>query len=357
MSISPFDHPYLSGLIGDEEAIRWFSVENDIAAMLSFESALAEAEAEEDVIDNAAAEAIAIACRTFAPDLAALRSAVAADGVVVPELIRQLRETIPHQYRASLHFGATSQDVIDTSLMIRLRPVLARLDKGLSDLVTRLDHLDKAFGNNGLMGRTRMQAAIAITVHDRIGAWQGPLLRHRQKLDALQQNFPVVQFGGAVGTLDKLGEKGPAVRRRLAAILDLRNAPQWQNQRDIVVEFADFLSHISGCLGKIGQDIALLAQGGGEIALKGGGQSSAMPHKQNPVLAELLVSLARYNATQIAGMHHALVHEQERSGAAWTLEWMILPSMVTATVTAIRSAATLLDSVEGLGEGANANDA
>ena len=88
----------------------------------------------------------------------------------------------------------------------------------------------------------------------------------------------------------------------------------------------DLLSQISGSLGKIGQDICLLAQAGDEIALEGGGKSSAMPHKQNPVLAELLVTLARYNATQISGMHHALIHEQERSGAAWTLEWMILPS-------------------------------
>lgn len=349
MSISPFDHPFLSGLIGDEEAAKWFSVENDIAAMLSFESALAEAEAAENIIENVTAEAIAKACKAFTPDIVALKSAVATDGVVVPEFIRQLRETIPHEYRASLHFGATSQDVIDTSLMIRLKPVLERVDTGSSDILARLDRLDKAFGNNGLMGHTRMQAAIPITVHDRIEAWRGPLLRHSQRLDALKQNFPVIQFGGAAGTLDKLGDKGPAVRKRMADILGLHDAPQWQNQRDIVTQFADFLSQISGFLGKIGQDLSLLAQGADEISLSGGGKSSAMPHKQNPVLAELLVSLARFNATQISGMHHALIHEQERSGAAWTLEWMILPSMATATVTSVRTALALLDSIKEFG--------
>ena len=127
MSISPFDHPYLSGLIGDEEATRWFSVENDIAAMLAFESALAQAESAEKVIDYAAAETITNACKAFVPDIAALKSAVAKDGVVVPELIRQLRGTVSPEHRASLHLGATSQDVIDTSLMIRLKPVLGRL--------------------------------------------------------------------------------------------------------------------------------------------------------------------------------------------------------------------------------------
>ena len=204
------------------------------------------------------------------------------------------------------------------------------------------------------MGRTRMQAAVPITVRDRIDAWRGPLSRHRRRLDVLKQNFPVVQFGGAAGTLDKLGDKGPAIRKQMAAILGLKDLPQWHNQRDMIVDFADLLSQISGSLGKIGQDISLLAQAGDEIALEDGGKSSAMPHKQNPVLAELLVSLARYNATQISGMHHALIHEQERSGAAWTLEWMILPSMVTTTVTALRSGIRLLGSITGLGEGANA---
>lgn len=88
---------------------------------------------------------------------------------------------------------------------------------------------------------------------------------------------------------------------------------------------------ISGSLGKFGQDVALLAEMGGEIQLTGGGGSSAMPHKQNPVGAETLVTLARFNAVQVAGLHQSLVHEQERSGAAWALEWLLLPQMVVAT--------------------------
>ena len=350
MSISPFDHPFLSGLIGDEEAAQWFSVESDIAAMLQFEIALAEAEAAENIIENAAAEAIEKACQAFSPDMAALKSAVALDGVVIPELIRQLREFVPQEHRASLHLGATSQDVIDTSMMIRLKPVVTRLETGLSDIIAELDQLEKTFGNNGLMGHTRMQVAIPITVGDRIESWRGPLLRHRKRLNILKLDFPVIQFGGAAGTLEKLGDKGPAVRKRMAALLGLHDTPQWHSQRDIIVEFADFLSLISGSLGKIGQDIALLAQGSTELKLSGGGKSSAMPHKQNPVLAELLVALARYNATQVSGMHHALIHEQERSGAAWTLEWMILPSMVATTITALRSAGSLLGSIESLGK-------
>ncbi|MBA8881923.1 3-carboxy-cis,cis-muconate cycloisomerase [Phyllobacterium myrsinacearum] len=354
MSISPFDHPFLSGLLGTQAATDWFSASVEIAAMLDFEAALAQAAAEEGVISSEAAGAIALACQSFEPDMAALEAASARDGVVVPELVRQLRATIAGEYRNALHFGATSQDVIDSSLMIRLKPVVAYLRNGLGDVIAGLDHLGTAFGPNNLMGHTRMQAAIPITVRDRIDAWRAPLLRDTLRLAFLMQSFPALQFGGAAGTLEKLGPKAGAVRRRLAIALDLHDEPQWHSQRDRIADFASFLSLVTGSLGKIGQDIALLAQSGDEISLSRGGGSSAMPHKQNPVQAELLVTLGRYNATQLSGMHQALVHEQERSGSAWTLEWLILPSMVTATATSLRTTTGLLASITGLG---NANGA
>src|SRR5690606_1997274 len=136
-------------------------------------------------------------------------------------------------------------------------------------------------------------------------------------------------FAGAAGTLEKLGGKGEAVGADLARRLGLRHAPRpLHSERDGVVALAGWLALVSGSLGKIGQDIALLAQSEvGEVKLAGGGGSSAMPHKVNPVGAETLVALARFNATLVAGMNQSLVHEYERSGAAWTLEWMLLPQM------------------------------
>ena len=116
-----------------------------------------------------------------------------------------------------------------------------------------------------------------------------------------------------------------------------------------LADFAGWLSLVTGSLGKFGQDVALMAQAGDEIELSGGGGSSAMPHKQNPVEAEVLVTLARFNAAQLSGMHQALVHEQERSGAAWTLEWLILPQMVVATAAALRLAGELAGQIESLG--------
>ncbi|TGQ52995.1 3-carboxy-cis,cis-muconate cycloisomerase [Mesorhizobium sp. M1C.F.Ca.ET.193.01.1.1] len=349
MTVSPFDHPLLSGLLGDEEAARHFSVEADIDAMLGFERALAEAEAECGVISEDAATAIGSALASFRLDTAKLRAGVARDGVVVPELVRQIQAAVGEPHNAVVHFGATSQDVIDSSLVLRLRGAVDHIGLLLSENIVRLANLEQEFGGRALMATTRMQPAIPMTVQDRIVSWRAPLERHQQRLKEQSSRLFVVQFGGAAGTLEKLGDKAPAVRAALAAKLGLGDAPQWQSQRDALAEFAGWLSLTTGSLGKFGQDIALMAQAGKDIKLSGGGGSSTMPHKQNPVKAEALTGLARFNATQLAGMHQALVHEQERSGAAWTLEWLVLPQMVVATAAALRQAAELAGQIESLG--------
>lgn len=349
MTVSPFDHPLLSALLGDEEASRLFSVEAEIAAALAFERALAEAEAESGIIAGDAAAAIAAALGSFRPDTALLRTAVARDGVMVPELVRQIRAAVGEPHGGFVHLGATSQDVIDTSLVLRLKSILEHLGLLLTETILRLASLEERFGSRALTGMTRMQPAIPIRVADRVTAWRAPLKRHRERLSEQARRLLVVQFGGAAGTLEKLGDKGPAVRAALAAKLGLADAPQWHSQRDALADFAGWLSLLTGSLGKFGQDIALMAQGGADIALSGGGGSSAMPHKQNPVKAEALVALARFNATQLSGMHQALLHEQERSGAAWTLEWLLLPQIVVATAASLRVAAELAAQVESLG--------
>lgn len=349
MTVSPFDHPYLSGLLGDEETSRQFSVDAEIAAMLAFERALSEAEADEGVISREAAAAIVEALSSFVPDIAALNAGVSRDGVVVPELVRQLRVHVGATHGEKVHFGATSQDVIDTALVLRLKLVVDRLDGLLADVIARLAGLEQRFGTAPLMGRTRMQAAIEITAADRIRAWRAPLERNRVRLATIRPELLVVQFGGAAGTLEKLRDKGAVMRRLIAEKLGLGDAPQWHSQRDRLADFAGLLSLIAGGLGKFGQDVALLAQDGSEIALRGGGGSSAIPHKQNPVAAEVLVTLARFNATQLSGIHHALVHEQERSGSAWTLEWLLLPQMAAATAASLRQAAALAGQIESMG--------
>ncbi|TPK73418.1 3-carboxy-cis,cis-muconate cycloisomerase [Mesorhizobium sp. B2-4-15] len=349
MTVSPFDHPLLSALLGDMEAARHFSVEAEIEAMLAFERALAQAEAESGIITQDAASAITVALASFRLDTALLRAAAAKDGVIVPELVRQLRTAVGEPHGDKVHFGATSQDVVDTGLVLRLKSVVEHLGLLLTETVLRLASLEERFGDRTLTGVTRMQKAIPIRMADRVAAWRAPLQRHQERLSEQSRRLLVVQFGGAAGTLEKFGDKGPVVRAALAERLGLADAPQWHSQRDALADFAGWLSLLTGSLGKFGQDIALMAQGGTDIALSGGGGSSAMPHKQNPVKAEALVALAHFNATQLSGMHQALVHEQERSGAAWTLEWLLLPQMVVATAASLRLAAGLAGQIESLG--------
>lgn len=349
MSLSPFEHPFLSGLMGDAEIASLLSAGSDIDAMLRFETALAQAEAECGVIPAEVEAAITAGLSGFSPDMDALSAGVAKDGVVIPELVRQMRGAVGGDAAQKVHFGATSQDVIDTSLILRLKTITSILAARLDRLVTDIETLAKRDGARPLMGYTRMQAAIEITAGDRIASWRAPLERSRVRLSAFCENGFAVQFGGAAGTLEKLGAKGPAVRAALAARLGLADRPQWHSQRDTIADFAGLLSLITGSLGKFGQDIALMAECGGEIRLSGGGGSSAMPHKQNPVAAELLVTLARFNATQLTAMHQSLVHEQERSGTAWALEWLVLPQMVLATGVALTTAIRLGRQIETLG--------
>jgi 3-carboxy-cis,cis-muconate cycloisomerase len=351
MSVTPFDHPLLRGLLGDEELAELFTAEAEIAEMVRFEVALAQAEASERVIPAAAGAAIATRLGSFKPNQRAMRQATARDGVVGVAFVQQLRAHVGAKHAEFVHFGATSQDVVDTSLVLRLRTVLELLEGRIQTLIAALEHLSARFGGHKIIGRTRMQNAVPITVGTRIETWSAPLGRHLERLKQLRPRLLVLQLGGAAGTLDQLGSKGRRVGARMAKELRLR-LPQrsWHTQRDALAELASWLSLVAGTLGKMGQDVALMAQNPvGEIAVLGGGASSAMPHKQNPVRAEVLVALAHYASTLLPGMHQALVAEQERSGAAWTLEWLVLPQMVMAVGVGLRTAIELAGSVQAIG--------
>lgn len=346
-----FTSPLLSGLLGDDAFAEFFTPEAELAAMVKTEIAIAKVQGQMGIITPEAAQDIAAKLSEFSADIAALNAATARDGLVVPNLVAQMRAAIGAPHDASLHHGATSQDIVDTALVLRLKTITQILDARLKTIIVSLETLGSTHGQNALMGRTRMQAALPITVQDRIDTWRLPLIGHRQRLAEITPRLLQVQFGGPVGDLAKLGVNGPNFVQQLAEELGL-TTPQksWHAMRETLAEFASWLSLVCGVLGKMGQDIALMAQNEiAEITLSGGGGSSAMPHKQNPIMAETLVTLARFNATQVSGMHHALIHEQERSGSAWALEWMILPQMILATGAATRTADTLLGAVQNIG--------
>ncbi|PSK80544.1 3-carboxy-cis,cis-muconate cycloisomerase [Limimaricola soesokkakensis] len=344
-----FDHPWLSGLFGDAEMAAIWSAKADLARMIAFEAAYSRALGAAGLADAAMAERAARAIEAARIDMDAMRDGTARDGLPVPALVAQLKRAAGEDAGA-VHRGATSQDVIDSALACALRDTGELLRDRIGILRTALEALRVRFGDRALMGRTRMQAALPISVADRIETWARPLDDHLDRLERIMPQVTRLQLGGPVGTRADLSGQGAAVAERVAAALGLAPAPQWHARRDGVAEFAGLMSLISGGLGKMGQDLCLMAQQTPrEVTLSGAGGSSAMAHKQNPVAAELLVTLARYNATQLSAMHQALVHEQERSGAAWQLEWMVLPQMAQATGRALAAAAALCDAVEQIG--------
>ncbi|MBD2750145.1 3-carboxy-cis,cis-muconate cycloisomerase [Microvirga sp. BT688] len=348
-------YPLLQALVGDEEVGALFSNEAELSALLRVEAALAEAEAQAGLISNEAARRIAEACGSFQAEWASLAAGLAQDGVIVPAFVKQLRSSVGEAHAKAVHFGTTSQDIIDTALMLRLKNVVEIFKHRLDDLIHALRALKDRDGATPLMAHTRMQQALSFTAADKIDTWIRPLDRHREALGALAPRILVVQLGGPVGTRAELRGHGDAIADTMAKILELSSAPSWHSQRDRIGEFAAFLSLLSGTLGKIGQDVALMAQNEvGEVHLATGGGSSAMPHKSNPVPAEVLVTLARFNAGLLGTLHQALVHENERSGAAWTLEWMVLPQMVVVSAAGLRSAQALVSAMtfsasQGLG--------
>jgi 3-carboxy-cis,cis-muconate cycloisomerase len=348
MAFSLFDHPHFRRLLPVGEIRALFAPEAELAAMLRFEAALAAAEAELGLVPAEAAAAIEAACARLSPPPDALAEGLGRDGVIVPALIGLLRAAVAEPHGSHVHVGATSQDVIDTGLVLRLKPALAVLRRDLDTVIETLEALAAAQGGIPIMGRTRMQRALPITFADRAASWRRPLEAEREALDRLAGDLLKLQFGGAVGTLDKLGEKGPLVRAALARRLDLGDPGHaWHAERAPIVDLGHWLAKVSGSLGKIGQDLALMAQNEvGEAVLPGGGRSSAMAHKRNPVPAELLVTLARFNAGQSGLLQQAMVHEGERSGAAWTLEWLVLPEMFAAAAAGLALAGACLKGLQ-----------
>lgn len=344
------DHPWFNGLFADPDTATLWAPAQQLTHMLAFEAAYTRALGHVGRVPSEDAARISRQIEAFEPDMDGLSIGTAQDGVVVPAMVVQLRAGIDAD-PAAIHTGATSQDAIDTALALTLRDFNIALEVHLDNVSRAFAQLADQFGQRCIMGRTRMQAALSITVADRLASWSQPLEHHRDRLQRVRPIVECLQLGGAVGDRSAMAPHGEKIAALMAKDLRLENpAGAWHAMRDGLVDYANLLSLISGTLGKFGQDICLMAQQGiDEVTLEGGGGSSAMPHKQNPILAELLVTLARFNATQISGMHHSMIHEQERSGSAWGLEWMILPQMAQATARSLSASTEICTQITSLG--------
>ena len=343
-----------SGLFGrqfsDGAVAGEFSAQAFGARMLAFEAAWTRALAATGAVTAGDAEVALAAIARAVPDAAVLGTGSERDGVPVPAMVAALRAGLGPGPAAAIHSGATSQDVIDTAMVLTLLAVADRVGARLEALAAAVADLRARFGDRPMVARTRMQAALPATAALRLDAWARPLAGAAARLPALRAEVGRVQAGGALGLRDPPPGRAEAGAAEFARELGLDLGPVWHSDRSAVVDFGHWLVLAAGAAGKIGQDVTLMAQQGvDEIALSGGGGSSAMPHKQNPVAAEAMVALARFVAGQQGVLAQALIHEQERSGAAWALEWLVLPAMAEATAAALAQGARLLGSVTRVG--------
>jgi 3-carboxy-cis,cis-muconate cycloisomerase len=337
MTTSPFDSAVFGPLFGDPAMAALLADDAQVRAMLTVEAALAQVQGRLGLIPADAAARIAEVADCLEPDLAAIGAGTARDGVPIPALIKALREGVGARAAAYVHWGATSQDIIDTGLVLRLKEALTLLSGRLEAVIAALTAQAAAHRGLVMAARTRSQIATPTAFGLKVATWLAPLLRHRDRLAQLRPRLEVVQLGGAAGTLAALGDHGIAVMEGLAAELGLAAPPlPWHGQGDTMAELGGWLSLLTGSLGKMGEDLVLLGQAEiGELTVGGGGGSSTMPNKSNPVAAETLVALARFNAGMVGTLHQSLIQRHERDGAAWPLTWLALPPMLMATAGAL----------------------
>ncbi len=348
----PFFHSGDSGLLGDQQTEQLFGFEAMLGRMIEFERALTNALHTEEEISEAVRKRTTDLLDVFQPDTDLLCQGLARDGVVVPELVRQVRSALPEDCRKALHKGATSQDVVDTALSMTLCLFHDVASERAGAINALLQQLMDEHGSAAITARTRMQPAGMAEVSSRLSNWQAAVLDAINDASRARKLIDILQFYGPVGDRSSMPLRNPdMVAQHIAGTLGLRdNGTSWQTNRRGLVSYAAWLGLISGSLGKIGQDLCLMAQAD-EVTYQGGGSSSSIPGKQNPVGAEVLVSLGRFNAVLVSGMQHAMLHEQERSGASWTLEWMILPQICIATGASLRIAQEALANITGFSGG------
>jgi 3-carboxy-cis,cis-muconate cycloisomerase len=348
-SLSPLLAPMLSS-----PAMR--AVCDDVAYlqhMLDFEAALAHAEAAAGVIPEGAAGPITKACRAEAFDLAALAEAATRSGNLAIPLVKALTAKVAEADADAaryVHWGATSQDVIDTACMLTLRAAIDALLGDIDRAIAGFARLAKQHRDTPVVARTWLQHALPMPFGLKLAEYAAALHRSRTRLRRLRRDGLALQFGGAAGTLAALGDKGWLVTEKLALelALTLPDAP-WHTHRDRIAEAASVFAILAGTCGKIARDVQLMMQTDVAEAFEptgeGRGGSSTMPHKRNPVAAATALAAATMAPNLAATIFAAQVQDHERSAGPWHAEWPTLPMLQLVTSGAL---AAIVDIAEGL---------
>jgi 3-carboxy-cis,cis-muconate cycloisomerase len=331
-----------------------FAERATLQRMLDFEAALARAEAACGVIPKTAPGPIALCCKAELYDPQEIADAADNAGNSAIPLVKLLTaevKEIDADAARYVHWGATSQDAIDTGLILQLRAAFDLLDRDLAALCATLAKLAEAQRATPLAARTWMQQAVPTTFGLKLAGWLDALHRQRTRMASARVRILALQFGGAAGSLAALGDKGLQVSEALAAELELAlpDLP-WHTERDRVVETATLFGLLAGTLGKMARDISLMAQSEvaevAEPAGAGRGGSSTLPHKRNPVSCAAVLAAATRVPGLVSTMLAAMVQEHERALGGWQAEWETLPQIVCLTGGALQHMISLLEGLE-----------
>ena len=347
MSSTVFDSDLFRDMFGTAEMRAIFSDAGYLARCLEVEAALARAQAREGVIPEAAAREITAKADLSCVDLARLKRETEIVGYPILPLVRQLAAACAGDCGGFVHWGATTQDIMDTAVVLQLRAAFGQLETDLLDILASLEALARRYRDTPMAGRTHLQQALPVTFGYKAAVWRSPLARHRERLAQLRPRVLVGQFGGAAGTLASLGDKGLAVRAGLMRELGLgESAITWHVARDGFAEAVLFTGLLTGSLAKIASDVMMMMSTEfGEVFEPfehGRGASSTMPQKRNPISSELILACAKLVRQHCAQMLDAMVQDFERATGPWHAEWIALPQSFIATAGAMKQARVML---------------
>ena len=327
-----------------------FSDTQTVNQYLKVEKALAKVQADLGIIPQDAADAILEKAHLENIDLDKLGDAVPNVGVPIMALVKQIL-AITGEAGQWVHYGATTQDIMDTALVLQLREAIYLIETDLKKIKELLANLAREHQNTAMVGRSQLQQALPITFGYKAAIWLSMIERHTERLTQIKPRLLVGQFSGAVGTLASLGQTGLKVQENLCVELGLvQPLISWHAARDNLAEIVCFLGLLTGSMGKIGLDIALMAQTEvGELAepfVPGRGGSSTMPHKRNPISAQAMMVAARAVKQNVALMLEGQMNDHERGAGIWPVEWIALPEAFLFTSGSLAQAISLLDGLQ-----------
>lgn len=330
MPTSIIDSSYYRDMFGTAAMRAVFSDEARLRAWLDVEVALARAQVRTGVIPPGVDEKLAVAAQVEKLDQAAMKADFDKVGFPILPFVKQLNKACDPETARWVHYGATTQDILDTGMVLQIRNGIQLVEQDLNGSIAALAKLAEVYRDTVMAGRTFQQLAAPITFGYKAAVWLDELLRHRERLQQLKPRVLVGQCAGAVGTFATLGDQGPAVQRELMKELDLAApAITWHTARDGWAELLGLWAMIGATLGKIANEVAILMRSEvGELSEPfeaGRGASTTLPQKRNPIACEPIIANAHRLREMAASQLCAMVQEHERGVGQMHIEWMVVP--------------------------------